>query len=345
MRTDPPDPAEPKPGAPARSLVTGGAGFIGSHLVEALLARGDDVTVVDDLSTGRRANLPPGGAPRLRVVPEGVAPGLARLRDEGARFDRVFHLAAAVGVQRVIERTAESVETNVAGAAEVFRFAVDRGPGPGRPALTLFASSSEVYGKSERVPFAEGDDCVLGPAPALRWSYAASKMLGEHLALAHHERDGLPVVIVRFFNTVGPRQVGEYGMVLPRFVGAALAGRPLEVHGDGSQTRCFCDVRDAVPAVVALTDTARHAGGIFNLGSDEPVSIADLARLVNETLGNGAGFRTVPYHDALGPAFEDLTHRRPDLTRIRGAVGFRPAIPLHRTIRDLAEQPTGAGAS
>ena len=320
---------------PARCLVTGGAGFIGSHLVDHLLSLGAGVVVVDDLSTGRRENLA-GAAGRVELIESDVEAAL-RGPLAGARFDAIFHLAASVGVRRVVERPIESIESNVGGAGAVFRYAMDAGPTPGTPARVLFASSSEVYGKSTHSPFTETDDCLYGPTSARRWSYAAGKALGEHLALAHHELHGLPVVVARLFNTVGPRQVGEYGMVLPRFVRAALEGTPLTVHGDGAQSRCFCDVRDVAPALVSLVRSGACAGKVFNVGSDQPITMMDLAGLVIETLGGEARIRLIPYDEAFGPGFEDLRQRRPDLTRVKGAIGFAPSIPLRRTILDVAE--------
>ncbi|MBY0307427.1 MAG: NAD-dependent epimerase/dehydratase family protein, partial [Phycisphaerales bacterium] len=262
-----------------RTLVTGGAGFIGSHLVERLLARGDLVTVADDFSTGRTGNLSTVRShPGLTLVEGDLAASLAGpLARSG--FDRVFHLAAAVGVKLVVERPIECIETNVLQTAAVLRYAGSCGPGGG-PAPILIASSSEVYGKSDRTPFAEDDDVVYGPTTRARWSYAATKAIDEYLALAHHRRHGLPAVVVRFFNTVGPRQVGEYGMVLPRFVRQALDGDDLVVHGDGAQVRCFCDVRDVVPALQQLLETPACAGRVFNLGSDREATILQLAQTV-----------------------------------------------------------------
>ncbi|MEO1129578.1 MAG: NAD-dependent epimerase/dehydratase family protein [Planctomycetota bacterium] len=334
-------PSNGTPGVPLRCIVTGGAGFVGSHLVDHLLAAGARVTVVDDFSTGRRENLPDAHA-SLRVVESDVAAAL-RAFGPGERFDRIYHLAAAVGVLRVVRRPIESIENNVGETASVFRFALEHGPAEGTPARVLFTSSSEVYGKAAKVPFEEEDDCVYGATTARRWSYAASKALGEHLALAHHEQHGLPVVVVRLFNTVGPRQVGDYGMVLPRFVRAALEGQPSPVHGDGSQTRCFCDVRDVVPALIRLLETPACDGRVFNLGSDRVISIADLARQVNETLGSTAGILAIPYHDAFGPGFEDLQHRRPSLDRVREAIGFHPSHDLPQTIRDIADHVRTSG--
>ncbi len=322
-----------------RCLVTGGAGFIGSHLADALLARGDSVTVVDDLSTGRRENLA-GAAARfpeaLTFIHRPLAHAIREdLRD--ARFDRIFHLAAAVGVKRIVERPIESIETNILDTADLLHFAGTHGPAPGAPAPTLLTSSSEVYGKSSKPEFSESDDCVYGPTTARRWSYAASKAIDEYLALAWHAQRSLPVVVVRLFNTVGPRQVGDYGMVLPRFVGAALRNQPLPVHGDGSQTRCFCDVRDIVPALDRLLDTPGALGQVVNLGGDRPISIIDLARLVVQTLRSSSAIQPIPYDRAYGPGFEDLQRRRPDLTRARALIGFAPSVSLEGTILGVAD--------
>ena len=326
---------------PLRSLVSGGAGFIGSHLVDVLLARGDRVVVVDDLSTGRRGNLPEAHE-RLTVVGSDLG---AYLRGPGAaeRFDRAFHLAAAVGVKLVMDEPVRAIETNVGQTAAMLEYALTHGSagggsvGAGAPLPILIASSSEVYGKSEKCPFAEEDDVVYGPTSKSRWSYAASKAIDEYLALAHHAKSGLPVVIARFFNTVGPRQVGEYGMVLPRFVDAALRGEDLLVHGDGGQTRCLCDVRDVAPAVARLLETSLCRGGVYNVGSDRPISMLDLARRVTGVLGSASRVRCVPYDSVYAKGFEDLRRREPDLRRVRAAIGFEPRVPLEQTIRDLAE--------
>lgn len=320
----------PEPSRPRRCLVTGGAGFIGSHLVDHLLARGDEVVVVDNLSTGRRSNLPAEG-PSLRVVVAEASEAVRSFAD-AERFDQVYHLAAAVGVKRIIERPIESIETNIQEASAVLHYAVSCVP---KPAVVI-ASSSEVYGKGTKSPFSEDDDCLYGPTTAVRWSYACTKAIDEYLALAHHARSGLPVVVARFFNTVGPRQVGEYGMVLPNFVEAVLRGRHPEVFGDGAQTRCFCDVRDVVPVLPRLLESGACHGRVFNIGSDAPISIADLARLVARTLNSDLEPVMIPYDRVYAPGFEDLRQRRPDLRRIRGAVGFEPRIELARTIRDLA---------
>lgn len=331
-------------GHPMRVLVTGGAGFIGSHLVDAIIERypGCATTVVDDLSTGSRSNLDYAvrSAERLgaslRVLEARVEDAVDALGDE-LPFDRIFHLAAAVGVKRVVDNPIACIETNVGATAAILRYAVEHGCPP-----TLIASSSEVYGKSPNSPFREEDDCLYGPTTAPRWSYAASKAIDEYLALAHHHQSGLPAVIVRIFNTVGPRQIGEYGMVLPRFVQAALAGEPLTVFGDGTQTRCFCDVRDVVPAMLDLLDLTASAdpfpsGRVFNLGSDQPISIGDLAGSVTEWLGSTSLIRHIPYDHAMGSGFEDLSQRRPSLERIRTVINFEPKIQLRQTVTDIAD--------
>jgi len=315
-----------------RALVTGGAGFIGSHLVERLLNRGDRVTVVDDLSTGRRANLPD-EHPHLRFIEAQVDAALASF-GPGELFDEIYHLAAAVGVKLVIDEPIRSIQTNVEQTAALLRFAAERAKR--RPARTLIASSSEVYGKGVKTPFSEDDDVLYGPTSVSRWSYASSKAIDEYLALAYHQKHGLPITVARFFNTVGPRQVGMYGMVLPRFVAAALQGRDLTVFGDGTQTRCFCDVRDVVEALPKLVAKPECAGRVFNVGSDHPISISDLADLVIDTLGSSSGKRFIPYEEAYESGFEDLMQRQPDLHRIRSTIRFEPAFDLTKTIRDIA---------
>lgn len=320
-----------------RTLVTGGSGFIGSHLVDRLLARGDHVVIVDDLSTGRRTNLPERHE-RLTFIHD----DLGRAIDSGAvtpGFDEIYHLAAAVGVKLVLQDPIRSIETNVGSTARLLEFAARAGRGGG-PCPTLIASSSEVYGKSSKTPFSEDDDVVYGPTTAGRWSYAASKAIDEYLALAFHRLRGLPTVVARFFNTVGPRQVGDYGMVLPAFVSAALAGRPIQVYGTGSQSRCFCDVRDVTAILPTLIATPACHGKVFNVGSDRPISIMELARTVVRVLGSASAIEVVPYSAVYPAGFEDLNQRQPDLARVRAAVGFIPTIPLEQTIRDLAS-PTG----
>ncbi|MCX5639877.1 MAG: NAD-dependent epimerase/dehydratase family protein [Planctomycetota bacterium] len=313
-----------------RFLVTGGAGFIGSHLCETLLALGGHVTVVDDLSTGRRSNLDAaqlnwGG--KIDLIESTVSAALPSFT--ARRFDAVYHLAAAVGVRLVVEDPARAAETNIFETAAILSFA-SRTRTP-----ILFASSSEVYGKGVRAPFKEDDDLVFGAPTVSRWSYGLSKAIDEQLALAHAQRDGLPVVIARFFNTVGPRQRGRYGMVLPRFVAAALAGAPIQVHGSGRQVRCFCDVRDVAAALPKLLDQSECHGRVFNVGGDRPVTVEDLAALVVRVTGSASIIEHVPYSEVFGNAFEDLAIRVPDIARIRAAIGFDAHIPLERTIADL----------
>lgn len=328
------------PNIPRRSLVTGGAGFIGSHLVERLVARGDRVTVVDDLSTGRESNLA-AVAGSITLLRGDVSEVLGAM-PETESFDELYHLAAAVGVRLVLEDPIGSIETNVGGTAAALHFAQTHG----RP-RTLIASSSEVYGKPNTGVFSEEDDSLYGPTTTTRWSYAAAKALDEHLALAYDRLRDVPTTVCRFFNTVGPRQVGEYGMVVPGFVAAALKNEPLTVYGDGEQSRCFCDVRDVADALPRILAAPGSRGRVLNLGSDTPITIGELAELVIETLGSGSAVTRVPYADAYPAGFEDLRQRRPDLARVRELIGFSPTIPLTQTVRDLAAQmsPTpGASA-
>ena len=312
-----------------RVLVTGGAGFIGSHLTELLLGRGDHVTVVDNLSTGRRANLPESHA-GLRFIEADLGEAL-RAFGKGEVFDEIYHLAAAVGVKLVMSEPIRSIETNIDQTSALLRFAAPT------KTPTLIASSSEVYGKSSKSPFSEDDDAVYGPTTIGRWSYACSKAIDEYLALAYHEKHGMPTVIARFFNTVGPRQVGDYGMVLPRFVGSALRNEALRVYGDGSATRCFCDVRDVAEVLPRMLAAGACHGRVFNVGSDQPISIASLADEVIRVTGSRSIKKFVPYAEAYPAGFEDLQQRQPDTRRLKGAVGFSPRIALDRSIRDLAQ--------
>lgn len=318
-----------------RTLITGGAGFIGSHLTECLLARGDRVTVIDNLSTGRTRNLPEHA--HLRFIEADLGEALAAL-GPGEVFDEIYHLAAAVGVGLVMTDPIRAVRTNIEQTVALLDFAATRTP-PGANQIgipTLIASSSEVYGKSAKSPYQETDDVTYGPTSVSRWCYAYSKGIDEYLALSYGRQRGLGVVIGRFFNTVGPRQVGDYGMVLPRFVGAALAGRPLKVHGEGKQSRCFCDISDVVDALPKLLGTVACRGSVFNIGSDRSISIGELAELVIRLTGSRSGIEYVPYSEAYPPGFEDLADRRPDLKKIREAIGFVPRKSLEQTIRDVA---------
>lgn len=312
-----------------RTLVTGGAGFIGSHLTDLLLSQGHHVTVIDDLSTGRRSNLPATHV-RLRFIEGDLARVLAGF-PSGERFDQVYHLAAVVGVSLILDDPIRAIETNVDQASALLRFAHEHGNIP-----TLIASSSEVYGKGTHTTFREDDDVVYGPTTATRWSYACSKALDEYLALSYHDRRGLPCVVVRFFNTVGPRQVGEYGMVLPRFIQNAMKGNPLQVYGDGTQTRCFCDVRDVVGVLPRLMAEPTCHGRVFNVGSERSISIRELAELVVRELGSRSPIESVAYAKAYRQGFEDLGRRVPDMTRVKQAVGFSTAFTLEQTIQDIA---------
>lgn len=299
-------------------FITGGAGFIGSHLSEALLARGDDVTVIDDLSTGRFENIEPLTAnARFRYAIETIANEIVldRLVSE---CDIIVHLAAVVGVKLVVDSPVRTITTNINGTEVVLK-AARRYRVP-----VLIASTSEVYGKGLRLPFAEDDDVLLGATRHHRWAYAVSKMVDEFLGMAYYREYGLPVTLFRLFNTVGPRQVGHYGMVLPRFVSAALAGEPLTVYGTGNQSRCFCDVRDVVRAIVALSEEPAAAGNLYNIGATEPISILDLAKKVIALTHSSSQITLVPYKDVYPEGFEDMQRRQPDTTRLRQLTGWSP---------------------
>lgn len=312
-----------------RFLITGGAGFIGSHLAEHLLKGGHAVVVLDDFSTGRVQNLQHlRGHERLQIVRDSVE-NEATVGLLMSQCDAVFHLASAVGVQLIVDEPVRTIRTTIHGT-EVVLDAANRF---GRP--VLITSSSEVYGKGARVPFSEEDDVVMGPTRHSRWCYAYAKGIDEFLGLAYFKQFGLPVTIVRLFNTVGPRQVGMYGMVLPRFVAAALAGKPLQVYGDGKQTRCFCHVSDVVGALVALQASPQSPGGVFNLGSDQEVSIAALARRVIELAKSSSLIESISYEKAYGQAFDDLARRVPKLDRIRAAIGFAPRHQLDEIIMSV----------
>ncbi len=314
-----------------RYLVTGGAGFIGSHLTEALLAAGHEVTIVDDFSTGRHENIQHlEDSSQLKVIYGSV---LERdlMRDCIRSVDRVYHLASAVGVQLIIDEPVKTVETIVEGTATVLG-ACARYRKP-----VLLTSTSEVYGKSKQMPLAEADDIVIGAPTFRRWSYAASKALDEFLGLAHWHHSRLPLVIVRLFNTVGPRQTGRYGMVIPRLVRQALDREPLTVYGDGTQSRCFCHVRDSVRALMQLLDEPKARGEIFNVGNDREVTINELAEMVRSLSGSPAEIRHISYQEAYGSGFEDMPRRVPDLTKVRNAIGYRPQFSLEQTLESVIE--------
>lgn len=310
--------------------MTGGAGFIGSHLVAQLLLRGECVTVIDNLSTGRLSNLDDLPRENLTIINATVGQAIGDL--EPAQFHSIYHLAAAVGVRLVVEDPIHTIHTNVLETSAILEFASSAS------IPILIASTSEVYGKSTKTPFSEKDDVTYGPPNQTRFAYACSKSIDEHLALAHYRERSLPVVIARFFNIVGPRQVGQYGMVLPRFVTAALGDKKIEVYGDGKQTRCFCDVRDIVKLLPILLDNPKCVGEIFNIGNDERIEIRELAELVCKTLSSQSEITFIPYDVAFGPEFDDLRHRQPDLSHLQDVTGFIATTPLVQTINDLAKQ-------
>jgi UDP-glucose 4-epimerase len=320
-----------------RYLVTGGAGFIGSHLVEALLARGDEVYVVDDLSTGSAANLELFKAdPRFHYRIDSVMNFslVAELVDSA---DVVFHLAAAVGVFLVLKSPVRTIETNVRGTEIVLHHAGKK------QRKVILASTSEVYGSSMSARFREDDDLVLGPPTQGRWSYACSKALDEFLALAHYREHGVPVVIARLFNTVGPRQTGRYGMVVPRFVGQALAGGPITIYGDGTQTRAFAYVEDTVRALLGLADSPRALGEIFNVGSDEEITINALAERVQRLVNPKAGIVHVPYEEAYAPGFSDMLRRVPDISKLRAFLGYQPTLGIDGIIEQVRDHIVAHG--
>jgi len=311
---------------PNHVVVTGGAGFIGSHLIERLLADGKTVTVIDDLSTGSLENLRlVTSNPLLRVINSKVSE-CRELERIVAESESIYHLAAAVGVELVVNSPIRTIQTNLRETEVVLETASkNRTP-------VLLASTSEVYGKSQKPAFSEDDDLLIGPPYLGRWSYACSKLMDEFLALAYARERNLPVIIARLFNTVGPRQTGRYGMVLPRFITAAKAGEVLSVHGDGRQTRCFCYVNDTVEALVRLQNCPAARGEIFNVGSTEEISIYELALLVVRTLNSSSPIELMPYSKVYTPGFEDMLRRKPLIDKLRGVTGFGPTIRLSQII-------------
>ena len=314
---------------PRRYLITGGAGFIGSHLSERLLADGHRVVALDDLSTGRMENIADLlASPDFQLVRDSVE-NETTVNTLMAGCDAVFHLAAAVGVQLVLDEPVRTIRTTIHGT-EVVLDAANRFVRP-----VLITSSSEVYGKGAKVPFGEDDDVVMGPTHTTRYCYAYCKGIDEFLGLSYFKQFKLPVTIVRLFNTVGPRQVGRYGMVLPRFVSAALKNEPLKVTGDGSQTRCFCHVKDVVDALIRLMEAPTAAGKVFNLGGLEEISIHELARRVITLANSRSRIEQVTYEQVYGHRFEDMARRVPKLDRIRAAIGFNPQYTLDEIIRSV----------
>ena len=323
-----------------RIFITGGAGFIGGHLAEALIGRGDRVRVMDDLSTGSLDNMARvKGNPDFEFIHADVVRDSALVRQCICESDAVIHLAAAVGVELVVKEPAHTITTNVHGTENVLTAAAEFGK------RVIVASTSEVYGKSPRERFAEDDDLIIGASVHSRWSYACSKLLDEFLLMAHCRASGLPGTVVRFFNTVGPRQTGRYGMVIPRFVGAALAGRPLQVYGDGGQTRCFCHVADVVEALLGILERKETYGEVYNIGSDESISIRDLAERVIKRTGSRSGIEFVPYDIAYAAGFEDMRHRMPDTSKIAKLTGWRPRHTLDEIIDDVASDMRRSAAN
>jgi UDP-glucose 4-epimerase len=313
----------------AKCLVTGGAGFIGSHLTERLLANGHTVTVVDDLSTGRRENLRHiESHPSFKLVSGSITDEMV-LMEAVHDADVIYHLAAAVGVKLVADDPVRTIETNIYPTELLLRLAVQR------QCRFFLASTSEVYGKNQKEVWTEEDDLHLGPTSKPRWAYGCSKAIDEFLALAYHRKFGLPVVIGRFFNVVGPRQVGHYGMVIPRFVDAAFSGGPIIVYDDGGQVRCFAHVKEVVEAVHRLTETPAAAGKIFNIGSDKPISVRQLAEAVAAKVGGGIKIETMPYHVAYGNDFEDVRRRVPDVSRLRDTLGKVPTATLDQILDEI----------
>jgi UDP-glucose 4-epimerase len=312
---------------PRHVLVTGGAGFIGSHLVERLLAEGKAVVVVDDLSTGNLDNLQAArGHPKLRVLRSRIST-CAELPELAAQAEAIYHLAAAVGVELVVSSPIHVLQTNLHETEVLLEAAAPHG------APLLLTSTSEVYGKSQKPAFSEEDDLLIGPPHQARWSYACSKLMDEFLALAYAQERSLPVVIARLFNTVGPRQTGRYGMVLPRFIEGAKTGQPLRVYGDGRQTRCFCCVNDTVEALLRLLRCPAARGQVCNVGSTEEISINDLAKLVIAVLGSTSTIQHVPYSQAYAPGFDDMRRRKPVVEKLAALTQFRPAISLREIIQ------------
>jgi UDP-glucose 4-epimerase len=319
------------PPTPKRFLVTGGAGFIGSHLAELLLSRGNAITILDDFSTGRPENLAGiKSNPNVQIIHDSVENDRA-VNIAISSCDAVFHLAAAVGVQLIVDQPVRTIRSIIHGT-EVVLEAAQRF---GRP--VLITSSSEVYGRGARVPFGEDDDVVVGPTRSSRWCYAYSKGIDEFLGLAYHREHGLPVIITRLFNTVGPRQVGMYGMVLPRFVSAALKGEALQVYGDGKQTRCFCHVADITAALASLMEKPQAVGQVFNLGSDDEIQIGELARRVIAICKSSSKIEHITYAQAFGQTFDDTQRRVPRLEKIRSVIDFRPRFSVEQIIESVRD--------
>lgn len=319
-----------------RILITGGAGFIGSHLAERLVSEGHDVVALDDLSTGQKKNLAAlEGNNHFRFI-EGSVLDAGLVNELVGEADMVFHMAAAVGVKLIMEEPSRSILTNITGTENVLKAAIpDKTP-------TFIASTSEVYGKTTKFPFAEDDDMTIGATKNLRWSYASAKQLDEFLALAYAREVDLPVVVLRFFNTTGPRQTGRYGMVLPNFVVNALTGKPLKVHGTGEQSRCFGHVYDVIEALLRLMDKPEAFGEVYNIGTDQEVSIMELAEKVVKATGSHSAIELVPYSDVYPEGFEDMARRLPSVEKLQTAIDFRPMRTLDEIIADIVAEKRAA---
>lgn len=314
-----------------RALITGGSGFIGSHLAEELIRRGDQVYIIDNLSTGRLENVEHLlSSPRFNIAVETILNEtvMDRLVSE---CDIIYHLAAAVGVELIVSKPVEVIQTNILGTEMVLKLANRY------LKKVIITSTSEIYGKSEKVPFKETDDRVLGPTTKNRWSYSSTKAIDEFLALAYHKENNLDVVVVRLFNTVGPRQTGRYGMVIPRLIVQALKGEPLTVYGTGEQVRCFAYVTDVVDAILSLSHNNEAVGQIFNVGNDQPVSIMDLAKKIKEKTNSESEIVKIPYGEAYEEGFEDMIIRTPDLTKIKTLIGYQPKVNLDQILDNVIE--------
>jgi len=312
-----------------KALITGGAGFIGSHLAEALLSRGETVHAIDDLSTGRMENVRHlVGNSKFRIAVESIhnETVMDRLVSE---CDLIYHLAAAVGVNLIIHRPVDVIETNVLGTGMVLKLASRH------LKKVLITSTSEIYGKNSKTPLNEEDDRILGPTTKSRWSYSSSKAIDEYLSMAYHRERNLEVTIVRLFNTIGPRQTGRYGMVVPRFIAQARKGEPISVYGTGQQIRCFAYVSDVVRAMIELPKHPGAAGEIFNLGNDEPIRIVELAEKVKEMTGATSDIEFIPYDQAYEKGFEDMEVRVPDLSKINALIGYRPEVCLDEGLKRI----------
>lgn len=314
-----------------KALVTGGAGFIGSHLAEELLKQGDEVSVIDDLSTGKLENIEHlKSHAHFNVVIESILNEtvMDRLVSE---CDIIYHLAAAVGVELIVSKPVEVIETNILGTETVLKLASRYCK------KVIIASTSEIYGKSRKVPFKEDDDRILGPTTKKRWSYSCSKAIDEFLALAYHEEKKLQIIIIRLFNTIGPRQIGQYGMVVPRLINQALKGDPITVYGDGKQVRCFAYVSDVVGAVIKLVSQQGAIGRIFNIGSNQSISIMDLAKRIKDITCSDSKIKLISYDKAYEEGFEDMMIRIPDLSKINTLIGYKPEVDLDEALRRVVE--------